>query len=288
MLWLLLSLLSGLSQSSRDLFSKKVLQNLDEYIVNFSRSFFSFLCYIPFLFFIEIPTLDSYFWLIILVNGGIVSVALFLYVKAIKLSPLSITIPMLAFTPLFLLLTSPLIIGEYASFWGFIGILMIVLGAYILGIKDVQKGFLAPFKSLIKEKGALLMLIVSFLFGIGANVYKIGVQLSTPLVFSTASEAFVMSIFLFLMLLRKSKQSTEGMRVHLRTLFVIGLFHALQNIFFMTALEIALVAYVISIRRTSIVFSTLYGFVFFKEKHTKNRLTGALFMLTGVILISLF
>ena len=227
MLWLLLSLLSGLSQSSRDLFSKKVLQNLDEYIVNFSRSFFSFLCYIPFLFFIEIPTLDSYFWLIILVNGGIVSVASFLYVKAIKLSPLSITIPMLAFTPLFQLFSSPLMVGEYASFWGFIGILMIVLGAYILGIKDVQKGFLAPFKSLTKEKGALLMLIVSFLFSIGANISKIGVQLSNPLVFSIATDGAVMSVFLFLMLLRKSKQSTEGMRVHLRTLFIIGFLNSL-------------------------------------------------------------
>jgi len=55
----------------------------------------------------------------------------------------------------------------------------------------------------------------------------------------------------------------------------------------MLAINLTLVAYVISIKRLSIIFSVIFGFLLFKEKGFKERLTGAIIMVLGVILITL-
>lgn len=286
MLWLILSLFSALSQSARDLFSKKCLQHLNEYVVAFSRPLFSSLFSLPLLFFTEIPNLDTTFWLIILFNSSLMSAALILYLRAIKSSPISLTVPMLAFTPLFLLITSPLILREFPSFLGMTGIILIVSGTYTLSIKDVSRSYLAPFKALVKEKGPLIMFFVAIIFSVTANLIKIGIQHSNTLFFLIVSNAFTCG-FLFPVMLTKSKRTMKGIGINLKVLFTIGLFNILMQIFVLKAMELTIVSYVVSVKRTTIIFSTLYGYFFFKEKRIIERLIGASVMILGVLLISL-
>jgi len=253
----------------------------------FSGPFFSLFFVVPLLFFVEIPPLDFVFWQIFLINGIIVSLAFILYMRAIKISPLSITIPMLAFSPLFLLVTSPLILGEFPSLFGLMGILLIVLGTYVLSIKDARKGFLEPFKALFKEKGALLMLISAFLFSLGSNFSKIAVQHSSPIVYAVM-HAILLSCLLFPVSLIKSDKSLANIKANLTKLFAIGLFHALIVISALIAMEMVIVPYLISVRRTAIIFSTLYGYFFFNEKRIIERLSGAVIMMFGILIISFF
>ncbi|MFW6111155.1 MAG: EamA family transporter [Thermoproteota archaeon] len=286
MLWLALSLLSALAQSSRDLLSKSELQELDEYILAFSRNFFSLSLLIPLLFITGIPEVGFYFWLVTGVNSILFSAASVLYMRAIKLSPLSLTVPMLAFTPLFLLLTSPLIVGEFPNYPGLIGILFIVSGTYVLSIKDVKKGYLAPFKALGEEKGALVMLVVAVLFSLGANLFKIGIQQTSPLYFLTMFYVLNSGIT-FLLILTQPRTFKTGSKINLKVLLGIGVFNALMEIFVATAMQTAIVPYVISLKRTTILLSTFYGYLFFKEERIKERLTGALTMFLGILLIGL-
>ena len=86
----------------------------------------------------------------------------------------------------------------------------------------------------------------------------------------------------------KSKTLKKGIQRNIRNLFATSIFAALQVISAMTAMELILVAYVISIRRTTILFSTIYGYFFFKETRIQERLAGALVIIVGVILISLY
>ena len=55
----------------------------------------------------------------------------------------------------------------------------------------------------------------------------------------------------------------------------------------MMAINLTLVAYVIAIKRTSAIMSSLFGFWLFKEKGIKERLLGVVLMVLGVILITL-
>mgnify|MGYP000474666247 CR=1 FL=1 len=61
-----------------------------------------------------------------------------------------------------------------------------------------------------------------------------------------------------------------------------------MDIFNFLAVQLVIVPYMISIKRTSSIFGFLYGKFVFKEKNIKERLTGALIMLIGAGLIILF
>lgn len=286
MLWFVLSLLSGLSQSTRDLLSKRSLQDLDEYTVVFSRSIFSTFCLLPVFLIIRIPHLDFVFWFAVLSSAGIFAVAAVLYITAIKLSPLSLVVPLLSFTPLFLLMTSPLMLAEYPSFLGLIGILFIVCGTYFLSFKDAGRGYLAPFRALVKEKGALVMLFVAFLFCIGSITNKLGAIHSDPFFFVVVNHIFI-SVFLFPLALMKST-SIRKMRVRLRDLTMAGLLNASESIFTQSAFSLTIVTYVLSAKRINILSSILYGHIFFKEERIIERLIGGVIMVFGVLLITLF
>ncbi len=121
---------------------------------------------IPWVIYTGIPALNTQFAIALLIGGSINAVTTILYIKAIKVSDLSLTVPLVALTPLFMLLTSPLIVGEYPNFFDYIGILLIVTGSYLLNIKEKSQGYLAPFKALLKEPGPKMMLIVAFLWSI--------------------------------------------------------------------------------------------------------------------------
>lgn len=286
MLWFLFSFLTALLESTKDVFSKKGLRNLDEYILAWSLRFFALPFLIPLLFFIKIPPLGNLFWIALLTSGSLNVIATILYMKAIRYSDLSITVPMVTFTPLFLLVSSPVIVGEFPSFLGLIGILLIVLGSYTLNIKQKHEGYLMPLKALLKEIGPKLMLLVAFIWSITSNFDKIGVLNSSSIFWVIAVNIFLTLAMLPIMLY-KSRGSIHRIRINYKALFPVGLFNALALIFQMTAISLTLVAYVISIKRTSAIMSVLFGHLVFKEKGVRERLAGAAIMVAGVILIAL-
>lgn len=286
MLWILFSSFTALFESLKDVFSKKGLKNIDEYVISWSLNFFALPFLLPLLFFIEIPPLGNKFWLALLISGSLNVVATIFYMKAIKHSDLSITIPMVTFTPLFLLLTSPLIVGEFPTLFGLIGVLLIVLGSYTLNIKQLHEGYLTPFKALLKETGPKLMLLVAVIWSVTSNFDKIGVQNSSPIFWVIAVNVFIILVMLPIMLY-KSKRAIENIRTNYKALFPVGLFSALTLIFQMTAISLTLVAYVISIKRTSAIMSVLFGHLIFKEEGVRERLAGAIIMIIGVLFITL-
>lgn len=286
MYWPIFAFLNAFFESAKDVTSKHTLKTLDEYTVSLSLNLFSVIFLAPLLLFGNTPHLGSGFWVALLIGGVLNSVASILYMKAIKNSDLSITTPMLTFTPLFLLITSPLIVKEFPSFLGLAGIILIVSGSYVLNIKERHKGYLAPFKALIKESGPKLMLAVAFIWSITANFDKIGVQNSSPVFWSVAIRSFL-TITLLPIMLYKSQNNLSKTSANLKTLVPIGLFSALSQFFQMTAISLSLVAYVISIKRTSTAMNVVAGHFIFKEKGIKERLSGAILMIIGVLLITL-
>ena len=101
--------------------------------------------------------------------------AMLLYMRALRLCHLSLCVPFLAFTPVFLIFTGWLVLGERLNRWGVAGTLMIALGCYVLGLGADGRGktgVLAPLKALAKEPGARLMLMVAAIYSLTAALYK--------------------------------------------------------------------------------------------------------------------
>ncbi len=286
MIYLGFALLTALFESLKDLSGKFGLRQLDEFFISWSMMAFALPVLLPLLFYIDIPDLNRSFYQALLIGGVLNGISLILYMRAIKLSPLSITIPMITFTPLFLLATSPVMLGEFPSAIGILGVLLIVFGSYMLNIKRRGKGFMEPFRALLEEPGPRLMLLVAFIWSITSNIDKIGVQNSSPVFWSVAMTCFL-AVALFPLMLIYSKPTTKSITGQMKYLVALGLFNALTFITQMIAINVILVAYVISIKRGSAVLSVVWGHIFFGEKGLRERLTGVIIMVAGVMLIAI-
>jgi drug/metabolite transporter (DMT)-like permease len=286
LIWLILGILTAFFEAVKDVFSKQNLKKSDEYVVAWSLSFFSVIFLAPWVLYTGIPTLNTQFAIALLIGSSINAVTSVLYIKAIKVSDLSLTVPLVALTPLFMLLTSPLIVGEYPKFFDYIGILLIVAGSYLLNIKQKSQGYLAPFKALLKEPGPKFMLIVAFLWSITSNFDKIGVQNSSP-IFWLFSLFGTMSILLLPILLHKTPNPSRKILNQLPMLAAMGFFNAVGVLCQMQALTLTLVVQVIAIKRTSVLMGVLFGHFIFKEKDIQQRLLGATIIILGVFFISL-
>jgi len=220
----------------------------------------------------------------LLVGGGLNILATLLYIRAINLSDLSITLPLLSFTPVFLLFTSPLMVGDVPTLPGYIGVFFIFAGSYLLGIRD-RSTFLSPLKAIVKEPGARIMFLVAMIWSIAANMDKIGVMATSPFFWAVCVQSFI-SLGLTIVLLFNRSALRGRLGGNMKILLLIGFFTGAGFVFQMSAIKIGLVPYVIAIKRTSIIMGVLIGGLYFLEKDLKTRLVAAAVMLAGVFLIA--
>ena len=173
MSWIIYALITAFSIATADAISKKAMIRSHEYVIAWVRQGYT----LPFLavvfFFIEIPPLDRTFWLTLLIAIPLDVTAIILYVKAIRLSPLSLTIPFIALSPMFVIITAFVILGELPDISGLFGILLIVIGAYLLNVRATKHGVLGPIKAIKKERGSVLMIIVALIYSVTSTLGRL-------------------------------------------------------------------------------------------------------------------
>jgi len=227
---------------------------------------------------------DISFLPILVADALLNTLAFYLYLKAISISPLSLTVPLLSFSPLFLLLSSYLMLGQRVSFAGAVGVLLVVVGAYFLNVSDIRRGILAPIRSLLSEPGSRHMLIVALIWSITANLDKMGVDRVGPLAWVALMSG---GVSLGAFAVASLRGDVRAKASHLHIVAIMGILDALGAVLQMVAITLTLVPYVIAIKRTSILWSAIAGILIFKEKKPHERLLGAAMMLSGVVLILL-
>ncbi|MFH1072482.1 MAG: EamA family transporter [Nanoarchaeota archaeon] len=287
MVWYLLSLLGAFFDATYYALIKRFLRQVHYAILGSGVFFMAFLILFLVSLIRGIPVLGKGFFLAVLVTSVLNLVATILYYAAFKTSDLSLTMPMISFTPLFLIFTSFIILHELPTIPGIIGMVLIVIGSYFLNMARKSKNILDPFRQMYKNKGVLYMLIVAFLYSISANFDKLVVKNSDAYFGSAIVYLFLFISFTFIALVKVQGLAhayVKNFPVFLLTASVLSLIAITINL----AYTQQIVPYVISIKRTSIVFSVLYGWLLFKEKDITKRLLAALILLAGVVLIILF
>ena len=286
-MWIIYALLTALFLATSDALTKHVLVSKDEYFVAWARLLFALPILLITLFFIRWPLLNGTFWIATACALPLEIGAVILYTKALKVSPISLTIPFLAFTPLFIILTSYLLLGEKISSRGGAGILLIAAGSYALNIHKAKESIYDPIKAIFKEKGALMMIMVAFLYSFTSTLGKMAIENSSPIFFG--SFYFILLTVLFTPIaLTKNKDKIVFTKRDIRALIFIGISYSLMIIFHMLAMSLTTVAYMISIKRISLIFSIVYGHILFKEERMSERLFGGMVMLVGFALIVLY
>lgn len=284
MLWFPLALIAALCTASNDALAKRFFSDLSAFEMGFIRLLYALPYLIIGLFVIPWPEVDRTFWICIAVCLPLELVALLSYMRAIKVSPLSLTLPFLAFTPAFVILTGYILLGEVLTLYGVLGIFMIVFGSYVLNISHGKEGRFGPFKAIFREQGSWLMLLTAFLYSFAATLGKLAILHSSPEFFGVTY--FPLLLLLLLCLFPLMPQSKLGNLVKRPMPGIIsGLF--LAGMVFSHTLAISLVeaAYMLSVKRSNILIGVLLGAIFFKEEDIPKRFLGAAIMMIGVIFI---
>ena len=155
-------------------------------------------------------------------------------------------------------------INEIPTFIGIIGVFLIVIGAYIIHLRRYQKGFLTPIISLIKSKGSVMVLGAAFIMSIMANMFKIGILNSNVFFYSTIVYAFI-ALFMVPLLLYEINKKIIQIKNNFKPLLILGFSSAFMNITAGLAMTVAIVPYVISLKRSSVIFSIFYGYFLFQS-----------------------
>jgi uncharacterized membrane protein len=287
MIWLAFAILTAFFESLKEVLSKHSLNQLDTYVVSWAAMMFTALFLLPVLWIVHLPPLGPHFGWALLGGGSLNLVAFTFYMRAIKASDLSLTVPLVTLTPLFLLVTSPLILHESASFADVIGIGLIVAGSYGLNLKARSQGYFAPMRALLREPGPRLMLAVAFIWSFTSTFDKVGVQNSSPIFWAFALFTFL-ALGMLPIVLYKSRPHLHQFGANLGILSAIGLCTAISVAFQMMAVNLTLLTNVIAIKRTSALMSVYLGHVIFQEKGLQERLLGAAVMVAGVIVMTVW
>jgi uncharacterized membrane protein len=164
-----------------------------------------------------------------------------------------------------------------------------VLGGYVLNLATVKSGFLAPLKAVAKERGAVYMILVALIYSVTSSLGKLAVTHSSPSFFAaTYYLALVLCLLPLVSRTTGNQRLATALRRNMGLAALPALFQAIMAITHYAAISLANVAYVISIKRSSLLIGSLYGFLFFQERQIGNRLAGAVLMFAGFVLIVLF
>ncbi len=284
--WILLSLLSAFTLATSDALTKRALKTCNEYLVAWFRLLFSLPLLLFFLIMFPRPNLDSEFFKAFIIALPLEILSVILYIKALRLSPLSLTLPFLSLTPVFVIVVSYAILGEKVSLQGMSGILFLAAGSYVLHIHELNKGILDPIKAIVKEKGSVLMIFVALIYSITSSLGKMAIQHSSPLFFG-ATYVTVLTLFFTPVALWNGRHDIRDfVKDKLYSGIALpGIFYSIMVASHMLAINLTNVAYMISVKRTSVIIGVLYGYILFQEKNIKERLAGAIIMFVGFVLI---
>jgi drug/metabolite transporter (DMT)-like permease len=286
--WLGLTLLSAFFLATADTLTKRYLSHYRPGELVLVRFGVAGALLLPVLLWQPWPVLSPAFWGWMAASIPLELLAMWLYMQAIRTSPLSLTLPYLAFTPAFNTLTGYVVLGETVTWTGFSGILLVVLGAWLLNLDAARNGtglnMLAPFRAITQERGSRLMLIVAAIYSLTSVISK-GALLQANPAFFGPFYFVVLGGAAAMLFASRDVSSWRALGKHPWAHLGIGIFMAGMVLTHFYAIEHVEVAYMIAVKLTSLLFGMLYGAWLFRETGlVKNLVAGAL-MVLGVYMI---
>lgn len=288
MLWLTLSLAAALGSAGEAAAMKKLPADLTPDEMGLTPLLFGLPLCLAVLAAARPPLPPAGFWLdlALLLPASVLNYIL--YCQAIRLSPLSLTLPYLALVPAFTMLTGSLVLGEVPSPAGGAGVLLLAGGSYVMNLDALAThGLWGPLLAAFREPGPRRILVVAALFSVVAVLMKHAALLATPLGFVAWFEpAYTTCLALFLLgtgRVRLGKVLARPGRGALLGLIHFG--HLASGTY---AVVLTQAAYMLAVKRVDGLFGVLLGRAAFREADIPARLAGAGLMLAGVAVIALW
>lgn len=285
--WFHIALACAFLTACSDAVSKRILQHNDEWITGTAVLGISALILAPIVLPLGLKPLTGDLVILLAITVPLEIFGYYLFLSAIRMGQLSLTLPLLAFTPVLTIGTSAILLGERISLVGGCGIALVAVGAYVLHGDLMKHEPAAPIRALFSSAGARRMLAVACIWGLTSALGKKGILMYGALPFGFVLLCADVAVFASIVVLRiRLGKARISLEKGMTAFFLLGgLLKAGAEITHFVSLSMAPVAYMISVKRLSLVVGVALGWLVFGERNIGYRLVGASVMVCGAFLI---
>ncbi len=289
-MWQLLAFTSALFSALAAVLEKKALFKIPALTFSLILSLFTFVLSIPFLFKSDLSSLTTITVLVLYIKSVLGAFAFLLVMNGIRKNELSRSLPLLVFTPALVAVLAFFLLGESIGLWGTFGMVILLLGTYLLQM-DKGKSLVSPFLFLKDNKALWYIIGAIILFSVTSILDKTLLKSYklAPNIFLPLQQLFFTINFLLIFIFKGEnvaqlqKYTTENWKIILVVAVVAIIYRYTQIL----AVKSGYVAYVLSIKRTSVFFATVIGGTYFKEHSVIKRSIAVATMVTGIIIMLL-
>jgi len=210
--------------------------------------------------------------------------------NALRDNLVSQILPLTAFTGFFTYIFGLFMLSETLRPIPVIGLFTVLIGSYILNVNQAREDILKPFKLLFISKGALLLLLSILLGSMTAIFDKIGVKNTFPenptyaVFWEQILQSSLMTVFLFS---RERKTWFPSLKQNFPMLFFVSLLFLAISFLIFYAYTDGPAALVMGVKRLQIFFILVMGYIFLKDKPSKQSWLATFIMILGVFMIKL-
>jgi drug/metabolite transporter (DMT)-like permease len=223
---------------------------------------------------------------LLVLDVALITVVMWLYFRALQISPLSMCIPFLAFTPVFLIPTTYVILGQKPQPIKLLGVALIVVGSLVMHRQLFAVGWLAPVKAVIEYKGSRYMLMVAFIFSL-TNPLDAKLVAMSDVYTEACAYGLGLCIAFYLLSRWQKGDFAAAARENVRWIALAGLCDGVSLLFQLASYAYLAVVITVSIKRAGIVLAVLAGWLFFREKEITDKVIAASVMFCGVLILYL-
>ena len=300
-MWFSLSLLSGLFQVLRNMAMKRLGHALDETINVWGR--FTFLLpfagagvllqpyLLPFtgagVLEKGLPPLGGGFWLLALAFGVSQNGATLSLSKALKASDISLVTALWKISLVFLVVWGYLALGEQPSPVGLAGVLVSMVGVYLLNVQKARVSIWAPLLSLVQDSGQRWTVLAGIGYAFSVLIIKKMALLSDP-IFTVFIGYVFCSALVTPYAIYRSGAHFRQVGAYWKSFVSMGLFGTLATWFGTTAYTLTLSSYVEAVKQVEVIFALVIGYVIFNEgARVRVIWAGSLVIMAGMIMLKL-
>jgi uncharacterized membrane protein len=282
-MWFPAAILSSVITGTKRIYEKKLTAHFGNFSMGFLVQAFSLLPTLALFPFFPMPESIwklpwQFWWPLLIIWFVLYPVQTYLYYRALREGEFSSISSLSAVLPAFNVITSFIILGEKPSLIGLMGILAIVVGAYLTLVKGISKIHFA--------KPELFMILMLVCVAIGSTLDKVSIAVSTPVFYSFMNTLGATFVFLILMHVYKQNHEFGRMRQQLVYLSVLGIFQAIAFTASMIAFQYGPTSYVLAIRAGGYVLVSWYGIFALNETLSERKVLAFISFIIGLALLA--
>jgi drug/metabolite transporter (DMT)-like permease len=285
-MWIELALLSGLLMGVRRIYEKELTGIFSNFSLGFLQQAFSIPPAAALLLFFPIPAAVAslswdFWWPLLIIWFVLYPVQTYFFYRSLREGELSDVMPMTALLPVLNVLASFVVIGELPALFGAIGIVLVVLGTYLILLKKSGGPRLVRI-----NKPALFMVVAMASISIGSTLDKVAIQASTPVFYAFVNILGVSAVFFVLVFVFRQHGELKYVREKFNVLLWLGILSGISFAAAMTAFSLAPTSYTLAVRTVGFLVPVAWGIFFLKENISRWKIVALTCITAGILLLA--